>query len=362
MINFIGKTIRRIVLVVGLLSSLSVTAWAHDPGLSVAEVRISGAQIAVHLSFARIDLERALTLEHDYDGQLTRDELAVQRLQLEGFGRDKVEIWVADHRLAPTAVEIILEEPGAIYLQITFDREAESQIKFRSAIKSLARAHRQYVSFVDERGNKLGEKMLDATVDEFQLNIGLPLSMSSDSSFEFIGLGIEHILTGYDHLVFLLGLLLAGSRIKDVAKIITSFTVAHSITLALSTLDLIHLPSGVVEPLIALSIVYVGVENIFRRNFKWRWLLTFGFGLIHGFGFASALGDLGISSGSQAALPLVSFNAGVELGQLVIAAVVLPLIWKLRKRPVFVVRFAPVCSILISVAGGFWLIERMLGE
>jgi hypothetical protein len=125
-------------------------------------------------------------LEHDYDGQLTRDELAVQRLQLEGFGRDKVEIWVADHRLAPTAVEIILEEPGAIYLQITFDREAESQIKFRSAIKSLARAHRQYVSFVDERGNKLGEKMLDATVDEFQLNIGLPLSMSSDSSLSLL--------------------------------------------------------------------------------------------------------------------------------------------------------------------------------
>jgi hydrogenase/urease accessory protein HupE len=160
---------------------------------------------------------------------------------------------------------------------------------------------------------------------------------------------------------FPVGLLLAGSRIKDVAKIITSFTVAHSITPALSTLDLIHLPSGVVEPLIALSIVYVGVENILRRNFKWRWLLTFGFGLIHGFGFASALGDLEISSGAQAALPLVSFNAGVELGQLVIAAVVLPLIWRLRKRPVFVVRFAPVCSILISVAGGFWLIERMLG-
>src|SRR6185295_17497952 len=121
----------------------------------------------------------------------------------------------------------------------------------------------------------------------------------------FVLLGIEHILTGYDHLIFLLGLLLAGASFKNVAKIITSFTVAHSITLALSTFDLVRIPSAVVEPLIAVSIVYVGLENIFRRDLKWRWLLTLGFGLVHGFGFASALRSLGIGSGTGAAMPLV---------------------------------------------------------
>jgi hydrogenase/urease accessory protein HupE len=359
--NSIAKDMRRIILVVCLLLCGSLTAWAHDPGLSAAEVRIGGAQVVVHLSIARSDVEHVLTLDIDNDGQLTWDERAAARQRLEIFARDGVEIWSADHRVAPTTVEVRLEEAGSIDFQITFDREAGSQIKFRSAaIKSFARGHRQYVSVVDERGNKLGEKMLDASVDEFELNINMP-SASANSIPEFIGLGVEHILTGYDHLVFLLGLLLAGAGFKDVAKIITSFTAAHSFTLALSTFDLVHVPPGVVEPLIAVSIIYVGLENIFRRDLKRRWLLTFGFGLIHGFGFASALRDLGIGSGAQAALPLVSFNLGVESGQLVIAVVVLPLIWKLRKRPVFMTRFASVCSILISVAGGFWLVERMLG-
>lgn len=358
----IRKNLRRIVFVVSLLFCQSSISSAHDPGLSAAEVRVSGAQIAVHLSIARSDIERVLGLDADNDGQQTRAELAVASQRLESFARSAIEIWFADRRAAPSAVEISLKEAGTIDFQINFDREAESHIRIRSAaIKSLARGHRQYVSVVDERGNKLGEKMLDAAVDEFQLDINIPLSPPAQSILQFVGLGVAHILTGYDHLVFLLGLLLAGAGFKDVAKIITSFTAAHSLTLALSTFELVRVPPGVVEPLIAVSIVYVGLENIFRRDLKWRWLLTFGFGLVHGFGFASALRDLGIGSGADSAAALVSFNLGVELGQIAIAVLVLPLISKLRERPVFVRSLAPGCSLLISIAGGFWLVERMLG-
>jgi hydrogenase/urease accessory protein HupE len=172
---------------------------------------------------------------------------------------------------------------------------------------------------------------------------------------------VEHILTGYDHLVFLLGLIIAGAGFRAVAKIITSFTLAHSITLALATLDVVRISPGLVEPLIAASIVYVGLENIFRRDLRWRWLLTFGFGLVHGFGFASVLKELGIGAGGvSTAVPLVSFNLGVEMGQIAIAALALPLIWKFRERPSFVVRYAPACSVLITLAGAFWFIERTL--
>jgi hypothetical protein len=124
-------------------------------------------------------------------------------------------------------------------------------------------------------------------------------------------------------------------------------------------LDVVRISGSIVEPMIAVSIIYVGLENIFSRDLKWRWLLTFGFGTIHGFGFASALGDLGIGTGSSAALSLISFNAGVEVGQLSVALVALPIIWSLRRRRIFVTRLAPACSLIISAAGALWLIQRL---
>jgi len=126
-------------------------------------------------------------------------------------------------------------------------------------------------------------------------------------------------------------------------------------------LGLVNISSSIVEPMIAVSIIYVGLENIFSSNLKWRWLLTFGFGTIHGFGFASVLRDLGVGSGSSAALCLISFNAGVEVGQLSIAVVALPIIWSLRRQQMFVTRLAPACSLIISVAGALWLVTRLLG-
>jgi hydrogenase/urease accessory protein HupE len=361
-INLIRSRGSVVVFVICVLVCASRTALAHDPGLSAIEVRLGGDNVSVHLSIARSDLENALSVDVDHDGRFSESELAATRPQLEGFARDAVEIWFADHHAAPISVDVRLDQTAAIDFRMTFVREPGSALRIRSAvIKSFSRGHREYVSVFDERGTKLGEKVLDTANPEFELTTN-PHSLNQAHSFaDFLGLGIEHILTGYDHLIFLFGLLLAGASFKAVAQIITSFTAAHSITLALSTLDLVRMPPGVIEPLIAVSIVYVGLENIFRRDLKWRWLLTFGFGLVHGFGFASALQELGIGSGAGAAMPLVSFNVGVEMGQITVAAIVLPLIWKLRERPVFVTRYAPVCSMLISVAGGFWLIERTLG-
>jgi hypothetical protein len=144
-------------------------------------------------------------------------------------------------------------------------------------------------------------------------------------------------------------------------SVITSFTIAHSITLAAATFNLAQIPSRIVEPLIAASIVYVGIENLLRTGVpKARQVVTFGFGLIHGFGFASVLREMGISAGTGGvALPLLSFNVGVELGQIMVAAVLLPVIWKLRENPMFIARWAPACSAAVVLLGSFWFVQRV---
>ena len=182
------------------------------------------------------------------------------------------------------------------------------------------------------------------------------------SSFtNFLCLGVKHILTGYDHLLFLFGLLLVARGFFSSLGIITSFTIAHSITLAVATLHLVQIPSRIVEPLIAASIVFVGIENLLRGDIPTaRRMVAFGFGLIHGFGFASALREAGIGSGTGGiVLPLFSFNLGVELGQIMVAAVALPIIWKLRENPMFIARWAPACSAAVVLLGSFWFVQRV---
>jgi HupE / UreJ protein len=161
------------------------------------------------------------------------------------------------------------------------------------------------------------------------------------AAWRFLRLGVEHIFTGYDHIAFLLALLLLGGRFLDLVKIVTSFTIAHSVTLALAALNIINPPSRWVEALIAASIVAVAGENLWvlraakggsarvANALKHRWRITFAFGLVHGFGFAAALQELKLPRAALAA-GLVSFNLGVELGQVTIVALAFPLLAWLR--------------------------------
>lgn len=172
----------------------------------------------------------------------------------------------------------------------------------------------------------------------------------------FIQMGVEHIFTGYDHLVFLLGLLLAGASLRRLLVVVTAFTVAHSITLGLASLSVVSLPSRWVESAIALSIIVVAVLNLVGKKGDKRWLLAFGFGLIHGFGFASALAELELSR-SELTAALFGFNAGVELGQAALVLVALPLLLLLRRS-----RFAFRVEVVLSVASIgvalYWLVQR----
>ncbi|MDJ0448919.1 HupE/UreJ family protein [Methylocystis sp. JR02] len=204
-----------------------------------------------------------------------------------------------------------------------------------------------------------GQTMLfpgDAPVD-----LSKPLLSPWQLAPKFFAAGVEHIMTGYDHLCFLLAVVLWATRVWPVVKIVTAFTVSHSITLTLAALQLVDLPSYWVEIAIALSIIYVAVENFFTRKTEGRWRDTFAFGFIHGFGFASGLIELGVPQ--RAIVPaLASFNLGVEAGQIGVVLVVLPLLMatdrvfnKGERSP----RLVYACSAVIAVFGAYWLLARV---
>jgi hypothetical protein len=177
----------------------------------------------------------------------------------------------------------------------------------------------------------------------------------------FVRLGVMHIMTGYDHLLFLMALLIGASSVWRVLGIASAFTLAHSITLSLAVLGVVQVPGTLVEPLIATSIVFVAVENLVGAGPPWRRLaVTFIFGLVHGLGFAGALKPLALSGWSMARA-LFGFNLGVELGQAAAIVVALPVMFAIGRaaRAIPVERYA---SLAVAAAGAWWLVERIAFE
>lgn len=173
----------------------------------------------------------------------------------------------------------------------------------------------------------------------------------------FLALGIEHILTGYDHLLFLLALLVAGRGVRQLVAIVTSFTVAHSLTLAAATFALVQPPAWIIEAAIAFSIAYVGAENLWVREVRGRWKLTFGFGLVHGFGFANVLREMELPRQALAS-SLVTFNLGVEIGQLAVVLLLWPVL-RTVQRSAYAARITQWVSVVVIVCGVVWFVQRV---
>jgi len=314
--------------------------------LSVLDIGIEQRQIVAVLSLGGADA--VMVSGRDGFSKLTHDAL---QLSLDG------------RPISPSATSVWSDESGGLHGRMLYDRTAGSRLVVRSTIvRHLARGHRELLSIRAPDGVVLSERMLDAASNEAAADISAVVGATSSSAARFLLLGIEHILTGYDHLLFLAGVLVMLRRWRDVVQTITAFTVAHSITLALATTGLLLIPGRIVEPLIAASIVYVGIENLMRDVQGSRWKLTFGFGLVHGLGFATVLRDLGIGTNGQGAiaLPLASFNAGVEIGQMAVAALLVPVFWWLGSRPASRLRFAAAWSVMVIAAGSYWLVERIV--
>ncbi|HWV38342.1 MAG TPA: HupE/UreJ family protein [Vulgatibacter sp.] len=176
---------------------------------------------------------------------------------------------------------------------------------------------------------------------------------------DWVLLGVEHVVSGYDHLLFLAAIAVVATRLGDLALAITAFTVAHSITLGLAALEIVSLPPALVEPAIAASILFVAVENVLRRDpRRGRAALTFAFGLVHGFGFASVLAEQGVGAGGGALAALAGFNLGVEAGQLTVVLAALVPILLARRRRWFAPVAVPGASAAIGFFGAYWLVER----
>jgi HupE / UreJ protein len=218
--------------------------------------------------------------------------------------------------------------------------------------------HYQTIATIRSLRGAGGEHLLGQGSTRISFDLGTP---SPTGVAGFVHLGIEHILTGYDHLLFLFALLAGATNFWQVLGIASMFTFAHSITLSLAVTGLVHAPSAVVEPLIALSITWVAIENVLGAGRLWRrFAVTFGFGLVHGLGFADALSPLALA-GWPLVRALAGFNLGVELGQMIAIALVLPIMITIGRlaSAVLVYRYA---SLAVAAAGAYWLVERISFE
>ena len=350
-----------------LLVALAPAAFAHDVGLSLATIRAHPDGIEAVLAFAVRDVDALAQLDADGDGHVTQSEFDAKQKELDRIFSNGFLLSCDGSPVAPTSIHYQLDGADNAEVQFAFRAEGYRSIEISLPfLKSLQNGHRTFVAVLGSAEEKLAERLVDKDSPAIVVLVNANANKSSPAPRSFLGfvlLGIEHIGTGYDHLLFLFGLLLVTRNLKSSLLVITCFTIAHSITLGVATLNLVNLRPSITEPLIALSIVYVGVENLLTRGEpKGRWMLTFAFGLIHGFGFASVLRDLGVSSAGGVALPLFSFNFGVEIGQLAVATILLPVIWKLRQNETFLRRVVPSCCVAIVVAGGFWFWQRVWGS
>ncbi len=340
-----ANSLRSLLLIAVTLFASAASGFAHDPGLSSATITVGRESIEALVTFNPRDIE---TLG------AKPDELAKELLRLQ----------VANNALRLESQKVNVDAAQNIEFHLRF-AAAAGHLRIQSGIiDRLPFGHRQMLSVRTATGQNLGERLVSAKENMLDVDLArVPQGPSASHGrfAEFFFLGVQHILTGYDHLLFLAGILIVCAGFGAAARIITCFTIAHSITLALATFNVVAIPSRIVEPMIAASIVYVGVENLWRRGkLRWREALTFAFGLVHGLGFASVLREMGIGANNTGvAVPLFSFNFGVEAGQLLVAASVLPIALKLKNTERYARITVPAMSGLIACAGVYWFFERI---
>jgi hypothetical protein len=356
-----------------LIACLLVPVWravAHNPDTSYARVTITPREVLCKFTYDLLTLDRIAPLDANGDGQLSRAELETAMPVIIRFLRQRVyldlnereaEFADADPVTWPEKSETTIpkSEFGQRLINITFRNpmlSAPEDVTLTfDFFEKLGEAHT--VLGVFEWNGHEDEVIFTRFEPDYLYDTGCitPLGQQIGQYFK---LGVKHIFLGYDHIAFLLALLFVR-RFADLLKIITAFTIAHTITLALAVLQVVRLAPQLVEIGIAITIMYVAAENLFTGQPAYRWLLTFGFGLVHGFGFASVLRELGLPSGGLAR-SLLSFNLGVEAGQIVIVGALWPLLWWMN-RQAWSSRSRLTASVVIFLFGAAWFCERTFG-
>jgi hypothetical protein len=351
------------------------SAQAHKPSDSYLTLHADGRTLRGQWDIALRDLEYAVGLDANGDGAITWGELKAKQADVDAYVLARLALRAdgAACRLEP-AEHLVDDHSDGAYAVLRFAAQCPTE--------SYRTVEVEYSLFFDldptHRGLLRVERGGDTTTgilspERPKLDITAQARSKLLQFADYVREGVWHIWIGFDHILFLVSLLLPSVFIFsnrlwapaqrfadtfwDVFKVATSFTVAHSITLSLAALSVIVLPSRLVESMIALSVVLAALNNVWPLVHERRWLVAFGFGLIHGFGFASVLADLGLPR-EVLLLALVGFNIGVELGQLAIISVFLPVAYASRatwlyRRVVFVGGSASIACI-----AALWLVER----
>ncbi|HKP66748.1 MAG TPA: HupE/UreJ family protein [Casimicrobiaceae bacterium] len=344
---------------------------ASDAYLTLERDRVS---LRGQWDIALRDLDNAIQLDANGDGDVTWGEVRSRRADIAAYALSRLQVSSAGERCTLSPGEQLIDtHTDGTYAVIRFTGTCPQDgptlaLDYR-LFDGLDPQHRGLTNFVE--GGVSRSVVFSA--DAAHRIVGGDSGGWRSQFTTYVNEGIWHIFTGFDHILFLLSLLLpavlvrsrgawhAGTSFRDsfvdVAKVVTAFTVAHSITLTLAALSILSLPSRLVESGIALSVILAAVNNLFPVVANGRWMAAFGFGLLHGFGFAGALQDLGLPTGSLA-LSLAAFNLGVESGQLAIVLVFLPLAFALRSTWTYRVLVFAGGSVAISAIASLWLVER----
>ena len=349
---------------------VSFHAVAHNPDTSYARITITPREVICKFTYDLLTLSRITPLDVNEDGQLSRAELETAMPAILRFLRQRVyfdlnereaEFAEADPVVWPDAASVTIPKSdfGQRLVNITFRNPMLSAPEDVTVtfdfFEKLGEAHTVLGAF--EWNGREDEVIFTRFEPDYLYDTGCVTPIGEQLG-QYFKLGVKHIFLGYDHIAFLLALLFVR-RFTDLLKIITAFTVAHTITLALAVLQIVRLSPQLVEIGISITIMYVAAENLFTGQPVYRWLLTFGFGLVHGFGFASVLRELGLPTGGLAR-SLLSFNLGVEAGQIVIVGSLWPLLWWLN-RQTWSSRSRLAVSIVIFLLGAAWFCERSFG-
>jgi hypothetical protein len=372
-----SPVLRAIVLFVALCAQ--GPALAHKASDSYLTLDVQGSTIVGQWDIALRDLDVAIGLDSNQDGALTWGEVKAQHDAIGAYALSRLGLGPPASPCVPTIREHFIDDHSdGAYAVLRFTATCPAaprvlEVAYR-LLFDVDPLHRGLLNLSVEGGRRAGIMSIDTPVQRFTLSALSPLEQFAD----YLAEGVFHIWTGFDHLLFLLSLLLPAVLVRirnpapawkpavsfklafrDVFKVVTAFTVAHSITLSLAALDLISLPSRLVESAIAASVVLAALNNVRPIAYGGRWIIAFCFGLIHGFGFASVLADLGLPQSSL--LPaLLAFNLGVEAGQLVIVAAFLPIAYASRETRFYSRTILVGGSVGVAGIAALWLLERAL--
>jgi hypothetical protein len=355
-------------------------AQAHEPNISAMFLSATDDNVSMLLNYKTVD----------DDGNLGTEEIAESKIK--ELGKNWLSISekpgapfhsanLPEGELSPAGQQGMVTWRTTIPLKPTGTWTLHLNQVYR-----LGAAHGEYITDKNIEGDVVAEGLLTDNTTELTIKWDAPPADEAaagnaaagspapapktnavnykEEFTRFLKVGIIHILTGYDHLLYLGGLLLGCKGFKSLLGVITSFTIAHSITLALAATHTVILPARLIEPLIAASIVFVAVENVWLRGRppKRRWIVAFAFGLVHGFGFAETLTELGMSHEVWTLLTaLFGFNCGVEIGQLTVVVPTVPILLWVRRYRNWGRWYEPGLSLCIALMGSYWLVTRVLG-